>query len=81
MAFAVYAKEICDFLYIGYVGVTYSLQGKCSGHYYHFSLMHIDFNLAKITCFAESIWSFQYGSQKVNTYFTGLAYIPPPPKK
>ena len=35
--------------------------------------MYIDFNALKFTCFAESFWSFLYGSQKVKTYFAGLA--------
>ena len=61
------------FLYlfnIGSFGVTYRLQGKCS-------LTHIDFNVEKISHFAESFRSFHYGSQKVNTNFTSLIKTTP----
>ena len=36
-------------------------------------ITYIIFIVSKFTRFAESFWSFLYGSQKVKTYFTGLA--------
>ena len=38
--------------------------------------MRTYFNGLKITRFAESCWSFHNGSQKVNTFFTGLTPRP-----